>query len=348
MISEIGAGICRQPLDGRHRLPGDVAVDPLHGIGRREWQCPREHLVEHDPERIEVAAGVDRPVHASGLFGRHVGERAGDEFGRCRRLPFARETRGEAEPGEPDLSVRAVHQEMGGLQILVHEAARMELAERSGDAHGQRQEAAHRHGSTEQPLERLAARILEDQHAVPVFALERQGSQRPRLVQHILQAVFVGQTIEVTRAGIFRGGHHDQHGAFLAIIRVTPGSAKSALPILPQDLEVAISLCAKAGQLAHLPNSAGTLVLAIGLANQCRSSIASVLTPTPVSADLGEDICSLGVLNQWLVRLRVISAKKRSTRLSHDDEVGVPRLARGPGRRCWGLLERDRFRTNHA
>ena len=72
-------------------------------------------------------------VHASGLFGRHIGERAGDELGRCRRLPFARQTRGKAETGQADLSVRAVDQEMGGLQILVHQATRVEFAKRLGE-----------------------------------------------------------------------------------------------------------------------------------------------------------------------------------------------------------------------
>ena len=79
------------PFAGRHRLPGDVAVHPLHRVGCGEWQRAREHLVERDAERVEVAAGVDRAVHASGLFGRHVGERAGDGLGRLGRLPLARQ-----------------------------------------------------------------------------------------------------------------------------------------------------------------------------------------------------------------------------------------------------------------
>jgi hypothetical protein len=51
----------RQPLTGRHRLSGDMAVNPLHGIGSRERQSAGEHLVERDAEGIEVATGVDRP-----------------------------------------------------------------------------------------------------------------------------------------------------------------------------------------------------------------------------------------------------------------------------------------------
>ena len=105
MMPRDGAGTVVQPLAGRHRLPRDVAVDPFHRIGRGEWQRAREHLVERDAERVEVAAGIDRAVHPSGLFGRHVGERAGDDLGRLGRLALARKPRGDAEPGQPDLAV---------------------------------------------------------------------------------------------------------------------------------------------------------------------------------------------------------------------------------------------------
>ena len=102
-MSEIGAGTLVHPLGGRHRLARDMAMDPLHRIGGGERQRAGEHLVEGDAERIEIAAGVDRAVHSSGLFGRHVGERAGDDLGRLGRLPLARQARGDAEPGEPHL-----------------------------------------------------------------------------------------------------------------------------------------------------------------------------------------------------------------------------------------------------
>ena len=60
-------------------------------------RAPGEHLVERDAERVEIAAGIDRAVHAPGLFGRHVGERAGDDLGRLGRLALARQARGDAE-----------------------------------------------------------------------------------------------------------------------------------------------------------------------------------------------------------------------------------------------------------
>lgn len=45
-----------RPFTGPQRRSGDMAVHPLHRIGRGERQGAREHLVERDAERIEVAA----------------------------------------------------------------------------------------------------------------------------------------------------------------------------------------------------------------------------------------------------------------------------------------------------
>ena len=57
----------RDPLARRRRLPGDMAVHPLHRIGSREGQRSRQHLVEGDAQRIEIAAGV-RPSGSSCQF----------------------------------------------------------------------------------------------------------------------------------------------------------------------------------------------------------------------------------------------------------------------------------------
>ena len=100
------------------------------------------------------------------------------------------------KPGEPHLSGRAVDQNIGRLDVLVDEAALVELAERRRDADGEAQEASHFHGRAEQPVERLAARILEHQHGPTAFAHELQRPHRPRPVELILQPVFVSEAIE--------------------------------------------------------------------------------------------------------------------------------------------------------
>ena len=57
------------PARWGHRPPRDVAVHPFHRIGRREGEAAGQHLVQRDAQGVEVAAGIDRPVHAPGLFG---------------------------------------------------------------------------------------------------------------------------------------------------------------------------------------------------------------------------------------------------------------------------------------
>ena len=148
-ISETATGTSSSRSAGRHRPSRDVAVHPFHRIGRGKRQDAREHLVERDAERVEVAAGVDRAVHPPGLFRRHIGERAGDDLGRLGRLPLARQARGDAETGQPTSSVRAVHEDIGRLDVLVDEAALMRPCPARRDADGEAQEASCLHGRAE-------------------------------------------------------------------------------------------------------------------------------------------------------------------------------------------------------
>ncbi len=80
------------PLSEGRRPSRNMAVDPLHRIDGGERQGAGDHLVKRDAEGVEVAARIDRAVHPSGLFGRHIGEGAGDELGGLRPLALARQT----------------------------------------------------------------------------------------------------------------------------------------------------------------------------------------------------------------------------------------------------------------
>src|ERR1700722_20028730 len=120
----------RDPLVGRHRLPRDMPVHPLHRIGGGEGKLPRQHFVEGDTQRIEIAAGVHRAVHPASLFWRHVWERPGDYVRRRWGLMLARETRGYAEPGQPYAAACRIHQDIRRLDILMDEAALVYMAQR--------------------------------------------------------------------------------------------------------------------------------------------------------------------------------------------------------------------------
>ena len=88
----------------RCRLARNVAVDPLQGIGGGKRQRARKHLVQGDAQRVEIAAGINRAIHAAGLLGRHVGERAGNDLRRRGRLALARQLGRNPEAGEPDVA----------------------------------------------------------------------------------------------------------------------------------------------------------------------------------------------------------------------------------------------------
>ena len=232
-------------------------MNPFHRIGRAERQTAGEHLIERDAERIEVAAGIDRAVHPPGLLGRHIGERAGDDLGRLGRLTLARQTRGDAEPGEPRPSVRAVHQDIGRLDVLVDEAALVRLAHGRGDADGEAQEASRLHRFAHEPLQRLAARILEQQRRSAAFAGKRERPRSPCGVELVPQFIFVGEALEDGRGRALRGGQHHQHGAEAAVAVRAPTSAEDEFAILPQDLEALFSASVERKRLVQLSRSAG-------------------------------------------------------------------------------------------
>ena len=89
---------------------------------------PREHLVKHDPTRVEVGGGRDL---AAALLGGHVRERA-DRFGAaldCRDRTRLVGQVCDAEITEDDFDARfvgiATEHQVAGLEIAVDDAATM-------------------------------------------------------------------------------------------------------------------------------------------------------------------------------------------------------------------------------
>ncbi len=222
------------PLARRRRLPGDVAMDPLHRIGGDEGRRPRQHLVEGDAQRVEVAAGIDRAVHAAGLLRRHVGERPGDHLGRLGGLALARQPRGDAEADQPYGAGRGVDQDVGRLDVLVDEAPLVEPAQRVRQADGDAQERRDLPGPPQEPRQRLAAGVLEHERQLPAVTPQPQGPGREGGVQLVPQRMGVLQPRQARRRGPGRrGGHHQDRGR-LALAHA-PG--QDELLVLPQRLE---------------------------------------------------------------------------------------------------------------
>ena len=200
-------------LVGRHRLPRDVTVHPLHRIGCREGELPRQHFVEGDTQGIEIAAGVDRAVHPAGLFRRHVGERSSNHLRRRRGLMLARQTRGNAEARQPHAAACLVDQNICRLDVLMDQTSVMHLAERRRNRDRDAQERRYVQWPAKQSIERHAAGILKHQRHAVVVVCQRDWPRRPVSVKFSFERIFVFKPLDATKRRFFGGNKQDRRQA---------------------------------------------------------------------------------------------------------------------------------------
>ena len=137
MMADNGSGTARRsilPAGARYRLTRDVAVNPFQRVGGGKREHAGKHFVQRHAQRVEIAAGIHRAIHAPGLFGGHVSKGAGNDFGRRGRLALARQPGRDAKAGEPDVAgVTAWLQRdehVLGLDVFVDQTALVGMAER--------------------------------------------------------------------------------------------------------------------------------------------------------------------------------------------------------------------------
>ena len=139
----------------------------------------------------------------------HVGKRPGDELRRFGCLPLAREARRDSKAGEPGRSIAAVHQNIGGLNVLVDQTSLVHLADDCSDIDSKAQEPLNSQGRIQEAAEQLASGVFEYQNSLAVFLHELQRAQRPSGVQAFGEFVFVSKPVQAVV------GHpiaSDQHG----------------------------------------------------------------------------------------------------------------------------------------
>jgi hypothetical protein len=143
-------------------------VYEFHWIGRRERECPRQHLVEDDAHRVQIAPRIDRPIHPPRLLRRHVRERPGDELRRGRRLTLTWHTRGDPKACQPDLITAGIDQSVRGLDVFVNQLTLMHMFECRGETERNPEESRYRDPSVEKSVERVSSRIAEDKRLLTV------------------------------------------------------------------------------------------------------------------------------------------------------------------------------------
>src|SRR6185369_2737833 len=106
------------------------------------------------------------------------------------------------------------------LDVLMDEPALVELAQRHGDANREAKAASDLQGRLEQPVEGLAAGVLEHQHDPAPFADEFHRPHRPGAVELVLQLAFMGEAIEEAGRGMLRGRNYGKYAGPPAAIRL--------------------------------------------------------------------------------------------------------------------------------
>src|SRR3981081_3765775 len=126
-----------------------------------------------------MATRIDRTIHSSSLFGRHVGECSGEDFRRFGRLPLAWQPGCDTEAQQPHVAGGSVYESVGGLDVLVDETVLVYPAERSRQSDGETKELSQLHRRSDQAVEWLASGILQHEHGAALVLCERDKANCP-------------------------------------------------------------------------------------------------------------------------------------------------------------------------
>jgi hypothetical protein len=192
------------------RAARDVAMHQFHPVARLERRLPRQQFIEGGPERIEIGAVVDAPVHAAGLFRRHVAQRAFQRMGMDDALAFLRQLAGDAEIDQLQQAPFVIPHQVRRIDVLVDHALAMDLRQRRAQLQRdveesvQRQRAlrrrlARRHPGAQQLVERDAADVFLDHGPAPAVQFQRERMHHARMAAAARDRIFaleLGQLLE--------------------------------------------------------------------------------------------------------------------------------------------------------
>ena len=196
-------------------LARNMAMHPLQRIGGAERQSAREHLVQGDAQRVEVAARIDRAVHPASLFRRHVSERAGNDLRRRGRLALVRQPGRDPESGEPDVA-EVVDKHVRRLDVFVDHPVAVDLTEGCHQADRDAQNACQLErvprSAIKDPIQGFAARVLEHEHRPPFVTSECHGQEGPRRIKFGRERVFMLEPPKALRRWLICSERYRQDG----------------------------------------------------------------------------------------------------------------------------------------
>ena len=169
-----------------------MAMHQLHLVARLERHLAGQQFVKSDAERVKVGALVEPPVHAPGLFRRHVAQRAFQMPRSGGALLFGRQFAGHAKIDQLQHARIGIPDQVGRIDVLVDHALQVDRFERRAQLQRdveeivQRQRAlrrrlARRQLRAQHLVKRLAARVFLDHGPAPAMLPQRQRLHHARM-----------------------------------------------------------------------------------------------------------------------------------------------------------------------
>jgi hypothetical protein len=157
---------------------------------------------------------------------------------RPRPAALARDARRDAEAPQPDLARAPVGHHVGRFDVLVDEAAAVQLAQRRGETGTDAQHVGDLHRRARALNEQFATGILEHERGSPLVRPQRKRMNRPRRIQLVPQRVFMLQHLDDLWSRMLRPRHHDQHrSGRRGRVRGVAGAAQDELTVLENGVE---------------------------------------------------------------------------------------------------------------
>ena len=148
----------------RRRAFGDVAMDQFQRIAACERSLPREQLIKRNAQRIEIRAKVNGPVHATGLFRRHVSQIAIQVLRCVGPNEIGIQNTGDAEVDNLHLMRLSIPDNIGTTDVLMRDQCRVNIPQSTADGDGNLQSFDQRWRFPLQPhAEALSPDVLDAQ-----------------------------------------------------------------------------------------------------------------------------------------------------------------------------------------